>query len=186
MQPSRLAARLVATFMLISLAALSGAGRASAADLKIGAFVGSWQGSAISESEISVNFQITARDLDVVLRTDDDGGFTITWSTVLRQKGDPGKPAEVLKQTTRSFLPSARPGVWSGGGDALLDPPYIWARIAGNSLRIYSLAVSDSGAYEMQVYDRTLSGLGMELEFRRIIDGETARTARGRLIKVAD
>ena len=46
--------------------------------------------------------------------------------------------------------------------------------------------IEDDGGFEMQIYRRTLSGLGMALEFVRLDDGETVRTAKGRLIKYAE
>jgi len=62
---------------------------AMAADLGIAAFEGVWKGNAVSESEVSANFQLTSRDIDVTVRSDSSGGFTIVWNTVQRQKGDP-------------------------------------------------------------------------------------------------
>lgn len=47
------------------------------------------------------------------------------------------------------------------------------------------MVVLDDGRYELQQYDRTLTGQGMELVFRRLRDGEQARTVKGRGVKVA-
>ena len=41
-------------------------------------------------------------------------------------------------------------------------------------------------AFELQVYTRTLSGLGMALEFVSVRDGEIARTVKGQLTKFSD
>ncbi len=38
----------------------------------------------------------------------------------------------------------------------------------------------------MQVYDRTLSGLAMELEFSRIVNGKLIRTVKGRPVKLSE
>ena len=160
---------------------------ARAADLSIAAFFGHWKGTALSESEISIYFRLTARDIDVVVGPHGQGGFQITWSTVQRQKGNPDAPKEILKRTTAAFTQSGRGNVFrSAAADPMALGGYRWARLGGNSLYIYSMAIRPDGAYEMQVYKRTLSGLGMALEFRRIIDGELARTAKGCLIKFAD
>ena len=53
--------------------------------------------------------------------------------------------------------------------------PYVWARIVGDTLTIYALVVLEEGGYQMQVYDRTLSEAGLELEFSRIRNGERLR-----------
>ena len=46
--------------------------------------------------------------------------------------------------------------------------------------------VDDEGRSNLHVYRRTLSGTGMSLEFRRLVDGELVRTVDGKLIKFAN
>jgi len=165
--------------MLASTAAL-------AADLPISAFSGKWEGSAVSESNISVNFALTSRDIGVEVRPDADG-FTITWNTVQRQKGDPDNPKEVLKSTTMRFA-ALRRGVWQqvDNPDPLTgDGAFAWAYIKGKVLTISSLQIYEDGRHEVQIYRRVLSGTGMALEFVRSVEGEPVRRAAGRLIKVA-
>lgn len=156
----------------------------SAKDVPISAFKGDWRGNAISENNVSVNFPITSRDIDVDIRPDAAGGFNITWRTLLRQKGNPSSPKEVLKETTLTFVITDKPGVWkdSKGGDVYAGDTVSWAQIRKQTLTIYVMAMSDTGDYDMQVYKRTLTGLNMELEFTAIRDGAIRRTARGRLI----
>ena len=45
------------------------------------------------------------------------------------------------------------------------------------------MALNDRGGYELTTYDRTLTGVGMDFEFRRLRDGEPVRTVSGRLVK---
>ena len=132
-------------------------GSASAADLGIAAFEGVWQGSVVSESAVSANFQLTSRDIDVTIRVDGGGGFNIVWNTVQRQKGDPLTAAS----------------------------PYAWAYIKDRGLKIITLRIYPDGRHETQIYNRTLSGTGMVLDFVRNVDGAQMRQATGRLIKVA-
>ena len=132
-------------------------GAASAADLGIAAFEGVWQGSVVSESAVSANFQLTSRDIDVTIRVDGGGGFNIVWNTVQRQKGDPLTAAS----------------------------PYAWAYIKDRGLKIITLRIYPDGRHETQIYNRTLSGTGMVLDFVRNVDGAQVRQATGRLIKVA-
>lgn len=164
-----------------------GSGQAIAAPAPIAAFFGTWQGNAISESRISVNFQLTARDIGVVVRSSGDG-FTLAWRTVQRQKGDPNNPTEVLKETTLDFQP-VRAGVWRAGPsrDPLVDDgAYAWAYIDGQTLVVNVMQIAADGRAELQVYRRTLTGGFMTLEFLRIVDGTTVRSAKGRLIKAGN
>ncbi len=50
-----------------------------AQDLSHAAFYGNWKGSALSESELSVYFRLTERDLDVTIGPA-GAGFTVAWS----------------------------------------------------------------------------------------------------------
>lgn len=157
---------------------------ANAKDLSITAFKGDWRGNAISESNVSVNFAITSRDIDVSIKPDESGNFTITWRTLLRQKGAPENPKESLKETTLTFVKTDTPNVWkdSKGGDVYAGESISWARLKKQTLTVYVMAISDAGDYDMQVYKRTLTGVNMELDFTAIRDGAIRRTAKGRLI----
>ncbi|MEQ9639658.1 MAG: hypothetical protein RIM84_06490 [Alphaproteobacteria bacterium] len=160
---------------------------AAAKDIGIAAFFGVWEGNAVSESEISLYFRLTSRDIGVEVRPAGEG-FSITWKTVQRQKGDPNKPVEELKSATTTYQP-VRAGVWAAEAnrDPLSAPGavYSWAHVRDNTLVIKSLAIDADGGHEMQIYERTLSGTGMSLSFSRLQDGQEVRTATGRLIKVA-
>ena len=68
----------------------------------------------------------------------------------------------------------------------LLDERYAWARIKGQTLTVHTLVIREDGGYDMQVYNRTLTALGMELEFVAFRDGEERRNASGRLVKVGN
>ncbi|MSO64794.1 MAG: hypothetical protein EXQ85_03160 [Alphaproteobacteria bacterium] len=153
----------------------------------IGAFYGDWRGSGVSQSNVSLNFKVTARHLDVSVRPDGNG-FRISWTTVRRQKGDPGNPTAERKAAEIRFSPSDKPNVWRATD--LADPMgpngYAWARLDRQVLTIHILAVRDDGSYEMQIYERALEGSGMKLEFTSLRNGDTARIVKGRLVKVAN
>jgi hypothetical protein len=164
------------------LMAMSGA--AMAQDLAISAFKGDWQGNAISESNVSVNFPITSRDIDVSIQPVENGDFTITWRTLLRQKGSPESPKEALKETTLTFVKTDQVNVWknSKGGDLYAGDMISWARLEKQTLTVYVMTISETGDYDMQIYRRTLNGINMELDFTAIRDGIIRRTAKGRLV----
>lgn len=176
---SRVVNFLVAVIIAVALPVV-----AAAKDLPISAFAGNWQGNAISENNVSVNFPITSRDIDVSISPADNGDFTVTWRTLLRQKGSPTNPKEVLKETTFTYVKSDVPNVWKNnlGGDVYAGDTVSWARISKQTLTVYVMAISDVGDYDMQVYKRTLTGPSMELEFTALRDGVIRRTAKGRLI----
>ena len=44
------------------------------------------------------------------------------------------------------------------------------------SIRSWSL---EDGRYELQVYDRTLTDIGLDIKFQRIVDGEVMRQITG-------
>lgn len=156
-------------------------------DIAIQAFAGQWQGSAISESRVSIHFGLTVRDLDVKIRPV-GGGFEIDWTTILRQKGDPESPTVVRKSNRMRFTPTAVPSVFRGAdsSDPLAGGGYAWAAIRGHTLSINVLTIANDGALTTQIYDRTLSPLGMALSFRRLLDGAIERTVDGKLVKIAE
>ena len=179
-----IAAPIVALFVLAGIA--HGAA-AQSGTINIAAFYGKWSGSGVSESAVSLYFRLTTRDLDVEVRTA-GAGFEISWTTVQRQRGDPNNPTPERRATVIRFAPSGRPNVWRAvdSSDPLNDERYAWARLKEQTLIVHTLAIGDDGGYEMQVYERTLTPFGMNLEFVAFRDGEERRNASGRLIKVGN
>jgi hypothetical protein len=180
---SRLTAFLAATTVALLIATSAWA----QSTVSINAFYGKWSGSAISESNISVNFRLTARDMDVEVRPSSNG-FTVLWTTVLRQRGDPNDPTAERRSTELRFEPTNKPNVWRavGSTDPLVDERFAWARIIKQTLTVHSMVIRNDGGYDLQVYDRTLKSTGMDLEFTAFRDGAARRTAKGRLVKVAN
>lgn len=170
-------------------AIIIGARTAGAETVAIDAFFGVWNGNAISESEISSNFRLTSRDLNVEIRPagGQAGAFTLEWTTVQRQSGDPSKPREKIKVQTATFQPTANANVWTaeGSGDPM-DAGYVYARLHDQTLTVYSLEAAEDGILEVQIYRRTLTSLGMELTFTRLVDGQQIRSVKGRLVKFAN
>ena len=175
--------------ILAVLAVLVGLGPAGAAlaaeDLSIAAFYGRWQGTGEARRPDDI-FGLTARDLDVTIRPI-EGGFKVSWTTVIHPDGVTGSAEVKRKSTAIDFVASGAPGVFRAPAQA--DPfggGLMWARIKEQTLTVYALVVDSEGAYNIQSYDRTLTGLGMELVFTRIKDDEPQRIVKGRLIRVSD
>ncbi len=159
---------------------------ARAQDLSINAFAGRYVGSGLARDDVSEYFDLTVRDLDVTI-TPRGAGFNVAWTTVLRDSGDPDNPRIKRKSSSIGFVPAGRPGVFRGAPsvDPMSGDAYAWARIKGQTLTVHSLVIDENGSYTMHTYDRTLTGLGMELEFTRVRDGEPTKTVTGKLTKAA-
>ena len=99
--------------------------------------------------------------------------------------GDPKNPDVKRKSAERTFMPAARAGIYKtpGNPDPFKGDEIGWARVSGNTLSVYLARIRDDGRYEIQRYDRTLSDLGMQLEFTRLRDGEKVRVVKGRAVK---
>lgn len=170
--------------MAVCLAVALGAPAAAQDDLPISAFYGTFVGTGVAKSEDSLFYGVTLRDLDVTIGPE-NGGFAVTWTTVLREASD-GGPAQARRKTgTRVFMTTTKPWLFraDGTGNLLQGDEVGWARIEGNGLLIYLLRLDDKGRYDMQTYRRTLTGSGMDLTFTRVRDGDNVRSVSGKLVK---
>ena len=157
----------------IAMMAMGGAVRAD-----IAPFVGSYSGSA---DVVQVDGTSVPRDMSVEVK-ETRNGFTVTWTSVTYRAS--GKVSE--KSYTVDFVPSGRGQVYAAaqkknvfGHEVQLDPmkgePYVWARIEGGTLTVFSLFVDVNGGYNLQQYDRTLTEGGLDLRFQTIRDGRILR-----------
>ncbi len=124
-------------------------------------------------------------------------GFSIYTSTVIR-KG-PVRAIEGVKwrSETQVFVQSGTPNLYEPmlresmfaqrRRPNLLDGDTVaWASIRGRTLGIYALNVLADGHYELRIYERTLTELGMDLEFTRYRDGVAVRKLTGLLARTDD
>jgi hypothetical protein len=167
-----LALRILAVLIALGLIwpAMAGSGA-------IEPFLGQYEGRTIVKGD----GEATTRDLDVTIEpvAERSDRFRITWSTIVRRSG--GEPKR--KSYSIAFMPTGRPGIYASAmrtdlfGNAVpLDPlkgdPFVWCRIAGKTLTVYALTITDNGGYDLQVYDRTLRDGGIDLTFTRLDEGE--------------
>lgn len=142
-------------------------------------FVGHYTGSA---EVVDIDGSKRQRDMSVTIN-ETKKGFSVKWTTTTY------KTRGRIKEATFeiNFVPTDRNGVFAAamkrnvfGHETQLDPmhgePYVWARIEGETLTVFSLFVNDSGGYEMQQFDRTLATGGLDLEFTRTSNGKETRT----------
>ncbi len=120
--------------------------------------------------------QTTERGGTVNIQTLGSGGFTIRW-TSFEGEGQGRTRKVVTRDRSLRFEPTERAGLWRavGSGDPVRGFA-AWAFIHGRTLSIRIAEVSEDGELEQQTYDRTLTSTGLKLRYRRLLDGETARS----------
>lgn len=145
---------------------------------KITEFFGQFKGQGIAKDRDNRVFDRSLRDLDTTVESAGEGGFTVKWTTVIRD-GEGGKKID----NTMTFAPSGKLNVFKAvdAGDPIVKGHYAWARIDGRTLTINVLEVGEEGAGRWQVYERRLTGDGMELTFRRLDGSGALRIVSGKL-----
>ncbi|MBE1282171.1 MAG: hypothetical protein GJ676_02560 [Rhodobacteraceae bacterium] len=149
------------------------------AQAEIEPFIGEYTGSA---EIVYADGTKKPRDMSVKISESKDG-FTVEWvSTSYKSDG-----RQKSKSYSIDFLPSAREGIYSAAmtrnvfGHAVpLDPmkgePFVWGRITGDTLTVFSLFLDENGDYELQQFDRTLVEGGLMLDFVVFRDGAALRS----------
>lgn len=173
-----------ASFVVLLFALFSGT--ALAADRPISDFYGEYVGSSLSGQ----GSDLEERDINVII-SEEKRGFNVAWSTISAREGGALK----RKSYSISFRRTNRDNIYQSamrtdvfGNEAPNNPmegdPYVWARIAGDTLSVYALIVTDTGSYDMQAYHRTLTPEGMKLRFSRTVEGEEKKVIAGELKRV--
>lgn len=155
---------------------------------EVAPFVGTFTGSA--DLRLS-DGTIEPRDMSVSIKKT-KGGFAVEWSSV-SHKPDGRQKAKTYNV---EFQPTEREHVFAAAqrsnvfGHAVpLDPmkgePYVWSRIIGETLTVFSLFVSEDGGYELQQFDRTLAEGGLLLHFQRFSNGTLSREVETLLHRAA-
>jgi hypothetical protein len=146
-------------------------------------FFGWFEGNAIVDGDATA----TARDLTVKIGPWEEG-FVVAWSTLIPKAGGKVKRAsyEVRFKATRRdniYASAMRRNMFGHAQplDPLKGEPYVWARIEGDVMTVYTMLVTDEGGYEMQMHRRELREAGMALSFSRVRDGEVLREVTGTL-----
>lgn len=167
---------------LVALLILSG----SFAQADISRFVGTYNGSA---DVVSVDGTSLKRDMSVDIEETSDG-FRLGWTSITYREDGTARD----KTYSIEFVPSDRGDVYAAamkrnvfGHDVQLDPmkgePFVWSRIEGDTLSVYSLYVAEDGGYEIQEFNRTLAVGGLELEYQSVRNGVIHRTVMAFLTK---
>ncbi|HUT49125.1 MAG TPA: hypothetical protein VM325_07275 [Alphaproteobacteria bacterium] len=143
-------------------------------------FFGEYQGAGVASRKGRGRISLDRRDLDVSIKSYGEGGFTMTWTTVIAPEY-----ARLRRERTSTvnFMPTTRTEVWRSDPVTTLmsGKAVIWARIGGGALFVYVATVTEAGGIATSVYKRTLTKTGMKLEFGRTQDGRRVRTVQATL-----
>ena len=144
--------------------------KVGAKDISIEHFLGEYQGVSVEDPSKTW----LPADLDVSIRPHDNG-IVMRWITVTQ-----GVNGNIERQkNTVKFHPTKRTSVFAAamkpnlfGGWKPLDPfngdPFMWARYLDSTLTVYTMIITDSGAHDMQIYERTLIPGGLSIKFQRL------------------
>lgn len=145
----------------------------------IKSFVGDYVGSA---DVVDSDGTSMPRDMSVSIH-EIRGGFNISWTTTTYKEDGRIKEGKY----SVDFQTTERPDVYSAamkrnvfGHEVPLDPmkgePFVWGRIEGDTLTVFSLFIGETGDYELQQFDRTLAEGGLDLSFSRFRNGVKSRS----------
>jgi hypothetical protein len=182
---------IVAVIVFAAVPAI-GVGGAFAADLE--KFFGTYVGSGTAE-QLSAN-TTDQRDLDVTVEPYRQNGFSIKWITVTRgadgQRTDDSVKRNAIEE---DFVPfEDRPNVFvldARGGlfqkselpNPLRGEPMRWAKVDGDEMTVFSMAIRDDGGAELQIYRRRLTEKGMDVSFLRMHDDTLEVKMEGSLVR---
>ncbi|MGI9416289.1 MAG: hypothetical protein ACR2RA_00475 [Geminicoccaceae bacterium] len=151
-------------------------------------FFGSYVGQATVEDLITGEQQ--ERDLDITVVPYRRHGLRVDWITVGLVDGRRDVPGVKRWSQTAIFEPENGKDflVEVGRSDVFRErqatvpikgDPVRWTRVDGNTLHTCSFMVLEDGRYELQLYQRILTDIGMDIRFERIVDGELIRRVTG-------
>ena len=168
---------------IVSLVLIAESHLGQAADvLSIADFVGHFRGAAQVQADDRFFVQ-QVRDAEVEIRSDDNG-FRLSWTTVIHS-GEGDKTTVRRRNTEMRFVAGPTPSQFHSPEplEPFAERPTAWAYIDRNTLVVHVLNILADGNYELQTYQRSLSGDVMTLHFSRVFPGQPELAVSGRLIR---
>ncbi|UWR25032.1 hypothetical protein K3757_11145 [Sulfitobacter sp. S223] len=156
----------------------------------VAATLDQFEGSYVGEAEFIFEGETQRRDMSTKIEVTKKG-FVLTWTSVSYKVSGKKKS----KTYSVRFIPSSRDNIYESamkkdlfGKDRPLDPlkgePFVWARLEGDTLSVFSLFINSVGEYEVQEFHRTLVEEGLDLVFLRIHSKATEKEIRTTLYRV--
>jgi hypothetical protein len=144
----------------------------------------------VAEVEDLATGERRQRDMDIVIEPYKQGGFKIQWVNVTLVDGQRAVPGVERRVQTVLFEPAENhdffvevqennPFRERGETRPMRGDPVRWASLDDQGLHVYAFVVLEDGRYELQIYDRTITDVGIDIRFQRIVDGELVRRIVG-------
>lgn len=178
--------------LLLAAALLLTAAPARANDqvVSIKDFLGAYVGDAMIEGTLQF------RDIIVSIEPIRNG-FSIYTSTVIRTGPKRATSDVKWRAETQNFIQTGMPHVFEPlvrksmfskkrDPDLMAGDTLAWASIRGRTLGVYAMNVLEDGHYELRVFERTLTDIGMDMRFVRYSDGVPVRELKGSLARTKD
>jgi hypothetical protein len=177
--------RISAAVLLVGLACAGASGsRAASLEPFFGTYVG------VAEVNDLNTGDVRARDMDIVIEPFREGGFKIQWINVTLVDGQRAVPGVERRVQTVLFEPAEDRAFFTEVQESnpfreraetrpMRGDPVRWASLDDQGLHVYSFVVLADGSYELQIYDRTLTDIGLDIRFQRIVDGKVVRRILG-------
>jgi hypothetical protein len=180
-------AQLGLAFAVALMLALAAPAATAAASLE--PFFGTYVGVA-EVQDFRNGGDVLQRDMDIVIEPYKQGGFRIHWVNVSLVDGKRAVPGVERRVQTVLFEPAedreffvevaeSSPFRERGEMQPMRGDPVRWASLDEQGLHVYSFMVLEDGRYELQIYDRALTDIGLDIRFQRIVDGELVREVTG-------
>jgi hypothetical protein len=180
------------SLMLVLACALAQDARGASLEPFFGSYVG------VAEVQNLPNGDVRRRDMDIEIEPYKQGGFKIHWINVTLVDGQRAAPGVERRVQTVLFEPAENRGFFVEVQEdnpfreraetrPMRGDPVRWASLDEQGLHVYAFLVLEDGSYEMQVYDRSLTDIGIDITFQRIVDGKVVRrivgtTARANIV----
>ena len=162
------------------------------ADAELESLLGEWRGVEVSVGGAEEAPKLSPADLDTAI-TEENGGFHISVLTLAREADG----SVVPRPMDATFAPTETPGVFAfepgaGGllsslfadpavGNPLEGDTLLWARVAGDTLYVYSLAIDPKGGYALQQSTGKVTGDGMVTKYELRLENDRVVSVEGRL-----
>lgn len=176
--------------VLAALLLVAPAAKADSRDTNIEEFFGAYIGDAVIEGTMQF------RDIIVSIEPIRNG-FSIYTSTVIRTGQKRAVRDVKWRAETQSFVRTDVPHVYQPmirksmfsekrDPDLMAGDTLAWASIRGRTLGVYAMNLLEDGHYELRVFERTLTDLGMNISFVRYNDGVPVRELKGALARTKE
>lgn len=183
--------------ILAAIALLGGSHAASADDRSVRDFVGQWRGAEVKVAGTERPPQLEPGDVGLAM-AGDDSGFQIRAFGL----GRTGEGELARRPIEGRFAPTDTPGVFAFEPEAgsllsslFADPEVgnplegdtlLWARLEGDALHVYSLAINDSGGFALEHLMGRLEDNGMLMDYELHLENDQMVTVEGRLERAGD